>query len=89
MIAATLTMLFVFSGVFAIAAIVSSWRSHGAAALAIGRALRTASDSREVAVTIRTIQVRATARVLRPEFRPDIRGAAPRPLPQAALPAAA
>lgn len=85
MIAATLTMLFVFSGLFALAAIAGTWRSHGRAALAIGRALRTANDSREVAVTIRTVEVRATARLLRGEFR----SAKVRPLPQAALPAAA
>ena len=89
MIAATLTMLFVFSGVFAIVAIAGSLRRHGDAALAIGRALRSPSNSREVVVTIRKIDVRATACVLRAEFRPDVRGGASRPLPQAALSAAA
>ena len=63
MIAATLTILFVFSGVFAIATIAGSVRRHGAAALAIGQALRTIGDSREVSVITRRIDVRATARV--------------------------
>lgn len=83
MIAATLTMLFVFSGVFAIAVIAGSWRRHGAAALAIGRALRTVGDSREVKIVTRRIEVRTTARILRPDFR----GSAARPA--CALPAAA
>lgn len=88
MIAATLTILFVFSGVFAIATIAGSVRRHGAAALAIGQTLRTIGDSREVSVITRRIDVRATARVLRPDFRsPDFRDSASRP--QRALPAAA
>ena len=83
MITVLLTMLFVFSGVFALATIADSCRRYGAAALAIGREHRLVQPGREVRVTTRLIEVQAVATILRPDFRNG------RQSPSAALPVAA
>lgn len=88
MIAALLTMLFIFSGVFAVAVIAGSWRQHGAAAMAISRQRGQVNTSREVRITTRLIEVRPVATILRPDFRasnaPTSRQAQPTALPVAA-----
>ena len=68
MIAASLTALFIFSGAFAIATIIGSWRRHGAAAMAIHGRLRQAQPSYEVRIAVRLVEVRPVATILRPEF---------------------
>lgn len=85
MIAALLTALFIFSGVFAVLTIAGSWRQYGTAALAIRDRLRQTEASREVRITTRLIEVRPVATILRPDFgAASVRGSC-----QAALPVAA
>ncbi len=82
MTAILLTALFSISALFAFSAIAATWRRYGQSALALRSQLAACGEWREVTVRIDEITVRATATVLRPDFKRRL----PRP---AVLPAAA
>lgn len=82
MLALLLPTLFAASAVLALAAIGSSWRSHGGAVRALRHQAGECVRSRELRYTLITTRVRwhgdePGATIYRPEFRPVARSLAP------------
>lgn len=85
MTALLLTVLFVFSATFAIAAIMGTWRANAAAILSLRQQMRDCAEMRDFRYSLKTVEVRHFgAQIHRPAFR-----ASRRPLREEPLLAAA
>lgn len=69
MTALLLSALFAASGLFALATMAGSLCRHGRAALALRQELTACNERRELRLRVTETTVRATATVLRPDFK--------------------
>ncbi len=68
MAAILIDTLFALGGLLALAAIWTTWRSHGRSALALRRTLRAFDDTQETRVRIVNVTATVQGNVLRPDF---------------------